>query len=182
MFNFIRGFKRFRRDLKYLGGGNFVRYFFFQRVMGINGKVDWPVHWSSVVIQPKNIHLEDDTSPPFPGYSIGNYIQGNNGIYFGRQTILGPGVKVISADHDLENFSKHVKAEPVRIGRRCWLSANCVILPGVVLGDRTIVGAGAVVTKSFPEGNCVIAGVPAKLIRRLDSAETLDAGEAAGLD
>jgi len=45
---------------------------------------------------------------------------------------------------------------------------NAVILPGVVLGDFTIVGAGAIVTKSFPEGYCVIAGNPAKVIRQLD--------------
>ena len=42
---------------------------------------------------------------------------------------------------------------------------NSMILPGVVLGDRTIVGAGSVVTKYFPEGNCVIAGNPAKVIK-----------------
>jgi acetyltransferase-like isoleucine patch superfamily enzyme len=45
---------------------------------------------------------------------------------------------------------------------------NAVILPGVVLGDHTIVGAGAVVTKSFPEGYCIIAGVPAKVIKTID--------------
>jgi acetyltransferase-like isoleucine patch superfamily enzyme len=42
------------------------------------------------------------------------------------------------------------------------------ILPEVELGDFTIVGAGSIVTKSFPEGYCVIAGNPAKLIRKLD--------------
>ena len=44
---------------------------------------------------------------------------------------------------------------------------NSVILPGIVLGNHTIVGAGSIVTKSFPEGNCVIAGNPAKKIRDL---------------
>ena len=50
---------------------------------------------------------------------------------------------------------------------------NSVILPGVTLGPHTIVGAGSVVTHSFPDGYCVIAGNPARLIR------TLDAGQAA---
>jgi acetyltransferase-like isoleucine patch superfamily enzyme len=40
-------------------------------------------------------------------------------------------------------------------------------LPGVIIGDKTIVGAGAVVTKSFIEGNCVVAGNPAKLVKKL---------------
>lgn len=53
------------------------------------------------------------------------------------------------------------------IGDKCWIGMNSVILPGVVLGDNTIVGAGSVVTKSFENGHCVVAGNPAKLIKRL---------------
>ena len=48
---------------------------------------------------------------------------------------------------------------------------NVVVLPGVELGDGTIVGAGAVVTRSFPEGECVLAGNPAKIIRTLGPGE-----------
>jgi acetyltransferase-like isoleucine patch superfamily enzyme len=43
---------------------------------------------------------------------------------------------------------------------------NAVILPGVVLGPATVVAAGAIVTKSFPDGFCIVAGVPARVIRR----------------
>jgi acetyltransferase-like isoleucine patch superfamily enzyme len=50
------------------------------------------------------------------------------------------------------------------IGKNCWIGSNAVILPGVELGDNVIVGAGAVVTKSFPE-NLKVAGVPAKVIQ-----------------
>jgi len=44
---------------------------------------------------------------------------------------------------------------------------NAVILPGVHLGDHTIVAAGSVVTKSFPQGNCILGGVPAKVVKEL---------------
>ena len=44
---------------------------------------------------------------------------------------------------------------------------NPVLLPGVILGDNTIVGAGSIETKSFPDGHCVIAGNPAKFIKHI---------------
>ena len=62
---------------------------------------------------------------------------------------------------------KHETKE-VCIDDYCWIGMNVVILPGVHLGPRTIVGAGSVVTKSFPNGYCVIGGNPAKLIKELD--------------
>lgn len=51
---------------------------------------------------------------------------------------------------------------------------NAVILPNVELGDRTIVAAGAVVTKSYPEGYCVLAGVPAKAIKTLEKKDVIE--------
>ena len=51
---------------------------------------------------------------------------------------------------------------------------NAVLLPGTTLGDHTVVGAGAVVTKSFPDGYVVIAGNPAKVIRTLNKADCVD--------
>lgn len=103
------------------------------------------------------------------------YIQGGNGVQIDDDTIFAPGVKVISANHDPEDLAKAIPAGPVRIGKRCWLGANAVILPGVSLGDDVIVGAGAVVTKSFPSGS-VVAGVPARAIGRRDGGQTEGAG------
>lgn len=54
--------------------------------------------------------------------------------------------------------------KPITIGDNCWIGMNAVVLTGVELGDYTTVGAGAVVTHSFP-GHCVIAGNPARVIR-----------------
>jgi len=52
------------------------------------------------------------------------------------------------------------------LGERCWIGMNSIILPGVRLGDGTIVGAGSVVTHSFPGGQVMIAGNPAKIINK----------------
>ena len=90
-----------------------------------------------------------------------------NGIYVGKNTRVGPGVKIISANHNIYDFDKHDPAPPIKIGANCWIGANAVILPGVELGDHTIVAAGSVITKSFLEGNCIIGGVPAKMVRRI---------------
>ncbi len=59
----------------------------------------------------------------------------------------------------------------VNIGEKCWIGMNSVILPGVTLGTNTIVGADSIVTKSFPEGFCVIAGNPAKIIKAIKNNE-----------
>lgn len=58
-------------------------------------------------------------------------------------------------------------AKPVHIGMGCWLGEKSMIMPGVTLGKKCIVAAGAVVTKSFPD-YCLIAGVPAKCIKKYD--------------
>jgi acetyltransferase-like isoleucine patch superfamily enzyme len=72
------------------------------------------------------------------------------------------------------NNNVHVKTAPIIIGRFCWMGMGAVILPGVSLGDFTIVGAGAIVTVSFPEGHCVIAGNPARVIKQLNRKECED--------
>ena len=68
---------------------------------------------------------------------------------------------MLSSNYDLYDQRKSSDKKVV-IGDYSWVGMNSVILPGVKLGTRTIVAAGSVVTKSFPEGYCVIAGSPAK--------------------
>lgn len=136
---------------------------FWQRVVGLNRQVPWMVHFTSQVIG--DVQIGHDVWCSF-ALSGGCYIQGINGVRIGDGTIFAPGVKIISANHDPKFFERSEVAPPLVIGRHCWLGANVVVLPGVVLGDNVIVGAGAVVTKSFP-GNTVLAGVPARVISRL---------------
>lgn len=155
--------------IKYIGLKNKILYFFFQRILRINSHVPWPVHWSSIVIHPERI--ERKYWRPYPGYMPGQYIQAINGIVIGKNVRLGPGVKLISANHDLLNFDIHIKNEPIEIGDNCWISATAVILSGVKLGNHVVVAAGAVVTKSFSD-NCLIGGVPAQVIKSLDNYQS----------
>src|SRR5690606_15913447 len=97
----------------------------------------------------------------------GCYIQAIGKIYIGSYTQIAPNVGIVSANHDLYDSRYHVP-KIVTIGKYCWLGMNCIVLPGVKLGDFTIVAAGSIVTKSFENGYCVIGGNPAKVIKLLE--------------
>lgn len=157
--------KRITRDMRYIGWKNVITYFFFQRILRINSHVPWPVHWASIVSSPHKIKRK--YWRPYPGYMPGQYIQAMNGIEIGKNVRMGPGVKIISGNHDIYNFDIHVKSEPIVIGDNCWLSANCVLLPGSRLGNHVIVAAGAVVNRCFPD-NCVVGGVPARVLKEIE--------------
>jgi acetyltransferase-like isoleucine patch superfamily enzyme len=135
----------------------------FQKLFRINGDCKFQVHFTSTVICPSNLHLGNNTYSSL-ALSGNCYLQAGNGIWIGDDTIFAPGVKIISANHDPSNNMEWKKDLPVLIGKRCWIGANSVILPGVQLGDDCVVGAGSVVNKCFPD-NTVIAGVPAKRIK-----------------
>jgi acetyltransferase-like isoleucine patch superfamily enzyme len=146
--------------------GIIILNFIFQRIFRVNGDVPWPVNYTSRVTLPQNIKIGKGVALSF-ARSGGCYIQGNNGIEIGDNTIFAPGVKIISANHDVTNLDKHVYTNPIKIGNNCWIGANAVILPGVTLGNNVIVGAGSVVTKSFEEDGIIIAGNPARIIKRI---------------
>jgi hypothetical protein len=136
---------------------------FFQKILRVNGDVQWPVHWSSRVLQPDNIQRGTES----PGYMPCCNIDGRNGIVLGENVTIGPGVSIISQNHDVCDFDRYIAQGPIRIGRNSWIGAGAILLPGVELGEHTVVGAGAVVTKSFVEGNQVIAGNPARVVKKL---------------
>jgi len=158
----IRKSFKLRDDLSI---GFYLANFFFKYILRQNAGVPWAVHHSSTVYFSDRIQKGKGV---FPGDSPGNFIDARNGIEIGDYTNLGPGVGLISANHDLIDNSKYTAEDPIKIGAFCWIGMNAVVLPAIQLGDFTIVGAGAIVTSSFKEGYCVIAGNPAKIIKQLD--------------
>lgn len=107
------------------------------------------------------------------GVAIGvnSYIGCSGEIVIGDNVIIGPHFTAIAENHNFDDKNiaikdQGVKRESINIANNVWIGCNVTILAGVSIGERTVIAAGAVVTKSFP-ANSVIGGVPAKLIRTL---------------
>lgn len=89
------------------------------------------------------------------------------GITIEDDTKIGPKVNLITSNHPLDSaHRKEVMSNPIWIKRNVWIGAAATILPGVTIGENSVVAAAAVVTQDVPP-NTVVAGVPAKVIRTL---------------
>lgn len=144
-----------------------LRAILIQKILGFNRHVPWPISPSIAVDDPAGIIFNPDDIQNFMHH--GCYFSNVNGgvIKIGKGTLIAPNVGIITTNHLLNSIEKHAAPRNVIIGNNCWIGMNCVILPGVHLGDNTIVAAGAVVTSSYPEGHCVLGGVPAKILKKL---------------
>jgi acetyltransferase-like isoleucine patch superfamily enzyme len=91
------------------------------------------------------------------------WLDGRGGLFIGNHVATGPGVMLLTADHDPQcpQFSGRLK--PVHVGDRAWLGARALVLPGVTIGEGAIVAAGAVVTRDVPP-HAIVGGVPARII------------------
>lgn len=110
------------------------------------------VHFGNNVYANFNLTLVDDTH-----------------IYVGDNTMLAPNVVIASASHPILPSLRQKGYQynlPVHIGKNCWLGAGVIVLPGVTIGDNTVVGAGSVVTKDLP-ANVVAVGNPCKVMRQI---------------
>ena len=110
------------------------------------------VHFGKGVYCNFNLTLVDDTH-----------------IYVGDHTMFAPGVIVATAAHPiLPRLRERVYQYnmPVSIGKNCWIGAGAIIMPGVTIGDNSVISAGSVVTKDIP-ANVVAYGSPARVIREI---------------
>jgi len=94
-------------------------------------------------------------------------------VVIGRNVTIAGRVYITDHDHRFDDpelsvaETKQIVAAPIRIGDGAWLGEGCVILKGVTVGERAVVGANAVVTSDVPPWT-IVGGVPAKVIRRID--------------
>lgn len=110
------------------------------------------VHFGKNVYANFNLTLVDDTH-----------------IYIGDHTMIGPNVVIATGGHPLlpELRQKGYQYNaPVHIGKNCWIGAGAIIVPGITIGDHSVIGAGSVVTKDIPS-NVLAVGNPCKVLREI---------------
>ena len=91
-------------------------------------------------------------------------------IYVGDYTMMAPNVILATATHPIlpELREKAYQCNmPIHIGKNCWLGAGVIVLPGVTIGDNTVVGAGSIVNKDLP-ANVVAVGNPCRVLREIN--------------
>ncbi len=89
------------------------------------------------------------------------------GIIIEDDVMIGPKVSIITENHPVNpNERKMLDLKSVIVKRNAWIGANATILPGVIIGENSVVAAGSVVTKNVP-ANTVVAGIPAKIIKEI---------------
>ena len=114
------------------------------------------VHFGKCVYANFNLTLVDDTY-----------------IYVGDNTMFGPNVVLATAGHPIlpELREKGYQFNlPIHIGKNCWLGAGVIVMPGVSIGDNSVIGAGSIVTKDIPS-NVVAYGNPCKVIRPINDKD-----------
>ncbi|MDT0607116.1 sugar O-acetyltransferase [Croceitalea rosinachiae] len=92
-------------------------------------------------------------------------------VKIGDRTMFGPHVQIYTASHPLEASPRASGAEfgkPITIGEDVWIGGNVTICPGITIGNRSVIGAGSVVTKDIPE-DVFAAGNPCKMIKPIDN-------------
>ncbi len=94
-------------------------------------------------------------------------------ITIGEDCFLGPNVQLLTPSHPIEPGPRRARwesAKPIVLGNNVWLGGGVIVLPGVTIGDNTIVGAGSVVTKDLP-ADVVAVGNPARIVRHIEDTD-----------
>ena len=100
--------------------------------------------------------------------NMGCKFQDQGGIFIGNNVLIGHNVSLLTLNHDERpKFRQNIYPKPISIGDNVWIGSNATILQGITIGDGAIIGANAVVTKDVTE-NTIVAGVPAKIIRKIE--------------
>lgn len=166
----IRRLQRFNRTRSsYFGLG--LRMFLMKRMFAEVGKqcyIEAPFYAN---FGGKHVHLGDYVYANF-----GLTLVDDTHIYIGSYTMIAPNVTIATASHPISPTLRKNLFQynlPVHIGNCVWIGANAVILPGVTIGDNSIIGAGSVVTKDIPS-NVIAVGNPCRVLREITKDDDME--------
>lgn len=127
---------------------------------GENVFIETPLHMS----YGKNVHVGDNF------YANFNLVLVDDGeVFVGDKVMIGPNVTICTTGHPVYPLYREMVAHyslPIHIGNNVWIGAHSVILPGVTIGDNTVIGAGSIVTRDIPD-NVVAVGNPCRVLRKI---------------
>lgn len=119
-------------------------------------------------------HISDRRCELILGRSAGitsrHFVDCNGGVYVGDFTTVA-GIRTQILTHSIDVYSNRQDAKPIRIGKYCFIGTGCILLPGSVLPDYSVLGAGSVLTKACDAPWHVYAGSPARVVKDLNHAE-----------
>lgn len=129
--------------------------------IGDNSYIETPFYanWGG-----KNVYFGDNV------YSNFNLVLiDDTNIYVGNNVMIGPNVVLCSGTHPIEPELRRKQAQynlSVKVEDNVWIGANCVVMPGVTIGENSVIGAGSIVTRDIP-ANVVAIGSPCKVVREI---------------
>ena len=105
------------------------------------------------------------------GLGEGSYLVAMASLIIGRDVMVGPQVMMLTGGHayddiELRLIDQKIIAAPITIGDDVWIGARVIVLLGVTIGNRVVIGAGSIVTKSIPS-HSLCAGIPCKVIKNI---------------
>ncbi len=127
-------------------------FFFYQKIIGFNRSVPWPVHRTSTIIGREFIKKGICCDP---GDNPGIFINATGGLTLGNNVSIGPSTIIVTTNHHMYDHRKVTSVKGVTIGNNVWIGANCSIVAGVTIGDEVTIGAGCVITKDIPS-KCIV--------------------------
>lgn len=150
-------YPQYRRPVRgYMKHYAVLRHFwFFQKVLRINGRIPWPVDFRSKVIGWEHIQKGIMCDP---GDCPGVYINAFGGLTMGDNVGIAANSVIVTTNHNKYDHRKISNKTGVKIGNNVWIGANCTILPGSVIGDEVTVGAGCVISGTIPSKSTVVRG------------------------
>lgn len=156
-------YKLFLSRVPFSIGGK-IRYKYLKtklRKLGRGSSISTNIH----IINPDGIMIEEKV-----GIARDVVLDGRGSLFIGTNSLIGFETAIITSSHNFERTDIPIKDQgmrsaPVKIGDNCWIGARVIVLPGVTIGNNSIVGANSVVTKDIPD-LVIAAGVPCKVIKK----------------